>query len=185
MELHTSRLRIDALHDGDVAALFAYRGDAEVVRYQGWRPQSLAEAAAFIERQRGVVPGVCGHWQQFALRLRGDDTLIGDLGLHVVDDATVEFGITLAPAWQGRGLAGEAMRAMLALAFERMGKHRAIASVDPRNHACVRMLERIGMRKEAHFRESLRWGDGWADDAIYAMLAREWASHRAATHDRG
>jgi RimJ/RimL family protein N-acetyltransferase len=77
------------------------------------------------------------------------------------------------------------MRAMLALAFEGMGMHRAIASVDPRNVPCVRMLERVGLRKEAHFRESLRWGDGWADDAIYAMLAREWASHRAAAYDRG
>jgi len=112
--------------------------------------------------------------------------LIGDLGLHVIDEATVEFGITLAPARQGRGFATEAVRALLALAFERMGKHRAIASVDPRNLACVRMLERIGMRKEAHFRECLRWGDGWADDAIYAMLAREWtATSRTATHDRG
>lgn len=179
------RLRIDALHDGDAAALFAYRGDADVARYQGWRPQSLAEAAAFIERQRDVVPDADGGWRPFALRRRDGGTLVGDLGLHVVDDATVELGITLAPTWQGQGLAGEAMRAMLALAFEGMGMHRALASVDPRNVPCVRMLERIGLRKEAHFRESLRWGDGWADDAIYAMLAREWASHRAATHDRG
>lgn len=174
MQLETARLRLDGLRDADATALFAYRADPLVSRYQGWCPASLDEAAGFIERQQAVVFDTVGNWFQFAIRLRDSGKLVGDLGLHFVDAVTVEFGITLAPAQQGRGLAAEAVHAALALVFGKLGRHRVFASVDPRNVACVRLLERLGLRKEAHHRESWRDGDGWADDAIYAMLAAEW-----------
>lgn len=177
MELATARLRLDALRPGDAAALFAYRADPAVSRYQGWRPASLDEAAGFIQRQQALVFDTPGNWFQFALRLRDSDELVGDLGLHFVDADTVEFGVTLAPAHQGRGLAAEAARAALARVFDDLKRHRACASVDPRNIACIALLERLGLRKEAHFRESWRDGDAWADDAVYAMLAREWRAH--------
>ncbi|HEX7732597.1 MAG TPA: GNAT family protein [Rhodanobacter sp.] len=179
MQLETARLRLDALRHEDAAALFAYRADPAVSRYQGWRPVSPDEAARFIARQREVAFDTPGSWFQFAMRLRHGGDLVGDLGLHFVDADTVEFGVTLSPAQQGRGLAAEAVRAALALVFGGLERHRAYASVDPRNLACVRLLERLGMRKEAHFRESWRDGDGWADDAIYAMLASEWQARRA------
>mgnify|MGYP001552497049 FL=1 len=174
MQLETARLRLDGLRDADAAALFAYRADPLVSRYQGWRPASLDEAVRFIERQQAVVFDTPGSWFQFALRLRESGELVGDLGLHFVDADTVEFGVTLSPPCQGRGLAAEAARAVLALVFDTLKRHRIYASVDPRNLACVKLLERLGMRKEAHFRESWRDGDGWADDAIYALLASEW-----------
>jgi RimJ/RimL family protein N-acetyltransferase len=62
--------------------------------------------------------------------------------------------------------------------FDGLHKHRLLASVDPRNLACLKLLQKVGMRREAHFRESL-WLDGmWADDMVFAMLARERAGRR-------
>ena len=174
MELATTRLRLDALRRDDAAALFAYRADPVVSRYQGWQPATLDEARQFIERQQLVAFDTPESWYQFALRSRGTGELFGDLGLHFVDADTVEFGITIAPAQQGQGLAAEAVRAVLALVFDTLRRHRVYASVDPRNLGCVRLLQRLGLRQEAHHHESLRDGDGWADDAIYAMLACEW-----------
>lgn len=174
MELATARLRLDALRREDAAALFAYRADPAVSRYQGWCPASPGEAVRFIERQRTEVFDTPASWFQFALRLRDTGELVGDLGLHFVDADTVEFGVTLSPAHQGRGLAAEAVHAVLALVFDELKRHRVIASLDPRNLACARLLERLGLRKEAQHRESVCDGEGWADDAVYAMLAREW-----------
>ncbi|BFI95886.1 MAG: GNAT family protein [Rhodanobacter sp.] len=179
MQLETVRLRLDALRHDDAAALFAYRADPAVSRYQGWRPASLDEAARFIERQQAVAFDTPESWFQFALRLRDGGELVGDLGLHFVDADTVEFGVTLSPAHQGQGLAGEAVRIVLARVFDDLRRHRVYASVDPRNIACVALLERLGMRKEAHFRESWRDGDSWSDDAIYALLASEWRAQGA------
>lgn len=174
MELVTPRLRLDALRRGDAAALFAYRADPAVNRYQGWRPVALDEVAQFIERQSAVAFAAPGSWRQLAIRSRDGGDLVGDLGLHFVDADTIELGITLAPAQHSRGFATEAMRAALGLAFDTLGRHRVTASVDPRNAACVRLLERLGLRREALFRESWRDGAGFADDAVYALLAREW-----------
>lgn len=180
MELLTPRLRLDALREPDAEALFRYRSDPEVSRYQGWRPASIEDALRFIEAQRTAAFDTPDTWFQRAIRLRDADELAGDLGLHFVDEDTVELGITLAPAHQGRGLAAEALRAMLDLAFGTLHKHRVYGSVDPRNTASIRLLTGLGMRKEAHLIESVRCGDGWADDAIYALLAREWRKSRTA-----
>lgn len=178
MKLVTARLRLDALRREDAAALFAYRADPAVSRYQGWHPASPEDAVRFIERQRAVAFDVPGSWFQFAVRLRDSGDLAGDLGLHFVAADTVEFGITLSPTQQRRGLAAEAACAALALVFDTLNRHRVYAAVDPRNTACVKLLERLGMRKEAHFRERWRDGVGWADDAIYALLASEWQARR-------
>jgi RimJ/RimL family protein N-acetyltransferase len=187
MELLTPRLRLDALREDDAAALFRYRADPDVARYQGWRPADEVAARRFIEAQRDVRVGEPDSWLQRAIRLRDGGELIGDLGVHFMpgDAATVELGISLAPAHQGAGLAREALCAVLDHVFGALGMHRACASVDPRNLACIHLLERSGLRKEAHFRESLRDGDGWADDVIYAVLAREWLAQRAAAPHRG
>jgi RimJ/RimL family protein N-acetyltransferase len=174
MEIVTARLRIDALHREDAEVLYAYRADPAVSRYQSWKPASVAEAGTFIEAQQRVTPDTPGSWWQRAIRLRDPAALIGDLGLHFTDAATVELGITLAPAQHHHGYAREALEMILDFVFGGLRKHRVFASVDPRNVACVKLLEGLGMRREAHFRESLRDGDGWADDLVYAMLEREW-----------
>ena len=69
---------------------------------------------------------------------------------------------------------------MLELAFETYDLHRVAGSVEPRNMASVRVLERLGMRKEAHLIEN-GWVKGeWSSEAIYAILAREWREARGA-----
>ncbi|WNL47677.1 GNAT family protein [Dyella sp. BiH032] len=173
VELQTPRLTLDALRSGDADALFAYRGDPVVSRYQGWQPVSRDEAADWIAAL--AAEPVPGRWWQRAIRLRESGELIGDLGLSLPEDekGSVEFGVTLAPAHQGRGYAGEAVRTALGWAFAR-GANRATASVDPRNTACVALLCSLGMRQEAHFRESYWLRSEWADDLVFALLAREW-----------
>lgn len=102
IRMHTPRLTLDALRGEDAAALYRYRADPAVSRYQGWCPASLDEAHRFIERCAAVTPDTPGSWFQRAIRRRDSGELIGDLGLHFVADApaTVELGISLAPAHQ-------------------------------------------------------------------------------------
>jgi RimJ/RimL family protein N-acetyltransferase len=173
MELATARLRLDRLQPGDAEALFACRADPAVARFQGWRPGSVAEARAFIDAQAAPVPGL---WFQRAIRLRDGPALIGDLGvcLPATPGDSVEFGISLAPSQQGRGYAREVLQAVFHQGFDALGWRRIHASVDPRNGACIALLEALGMRQEAHFRESLWLHGEWVDDMVFAILAREW-----------
>ena len=182
MELNTPRLRLDALRPADAAAFFGYRGDPQVSRFQGWRPASVAEAAAFIERQADASLDMPDSWFQRAIRLRDGEALIGDLGIHLPVDVegSVEFGISIAPAHQGRGYACEAVRAVFGLVFGQLGRHRVHASVDPRNLASLAMLRALGMRQEAHHRESLWLHGEWVDDMVFALLASEWRAAQLA-----
>jgi len=174
--LATPRLHIDDLRADDAAAFFAYRAAPEVVRYQGWFPATLDAAKVFIQEQAPWAADASG-WRQRAIRLSEDGRLIGDIGVCLPVDplAAAEFGISLDPAWQGRGLALEAMRAVFGWLFGDCGVRRVVASVDPRNAGSLALLARLGMRQEAHFREAYLLRGEWVDDVIFAMLAREWA----------
>lgn len=174
MEIVTARLRLDALREEDAAALFAYRSDPAVRRWQGWSPESVADAARFIAAQRDAAPDVPGTWWQRAIRLRATDALIGDLGLHFLADAVVELGITLAPAQQRQGFAREASEVMLDLVFGGLGKASVIARVAPGNFMCMRLLEGLGMRRT-----------GEAGGEVRFALAREaWLAPPANWIDR-
>ena len=85
-----------------------------------------------------------------------------------------ELGIALAPEYQAQGYATEGLRAFLGYLLVTLGKHRVFGSVDPRNLRSVRLMERVGMRKEAHLVQRLLFKGEWVDDVLFALLASEW-----------
>lgn len=175
------RVELRALRPDDADALFAYRTDPDVARYQSWEPASADELRAFIATLARAEPFAPGAWHQLGIALRSSGALIGDCGVQLLahEPRQAEFGITLAPPAQGHGYAAEAVRALLAILFGDHAVHRVFASVDPRNAASIALLRRTGFRREAHLRESLWFKDGWADDVIFAMLRREWLARAA------
>jgi RimJ/RimL family protein N-acetyltransferase len=175
-EIITSRLVLRKLNSADCETVFRYRTNPEVSRYQNWRPLTIEDARLFIESLARVEPDTPDSWFQLGITLQETRQLIGDCGLHFPANESyqAEIGITLDPAYQGQGYALETLTSVLDYLFRVLRKHRVFASVDPRNLPSVALLERVGMRKEAHFRESLWFKGEWADDVIYAILAREW-----------
>lgn len=172
--IRTARLVLDPLHPADAAGLFACRADPDVARYQGWKPASVDEASAFITEQAQRTFGAAG-WCQLAIRRRTGE-LVGDFGVHfpaALDDP-IEFGLSLGPSHQRKGYAREVMVAAIDLAFGTWGYRRLVVSTDPRNTASVALCRSLGLRQEAHHVESCRFRGEWADDVIFALLAREW-----------
>src|SRR5437879_3399781 len=113
--LRSSRLYLRPLRLDDAAPISAYRSLPEVARFQSWESFGPAEATRLVTDQAGVVPDVPGTWLQLALVLSDSATVIGDCGIHFRGDdpRQVELGITLAPTYQGRGLATEALTTVL------------------------------------------------------------------------
>lgn len=172
----TERLILAPLGSADALRLFEYRSNPEVARYQSWEPGSVDEAADFIAGLEPVGFDTPGTWFQLGIRLTGSDLLIGDLGVHFSSEEPreVEVGVTLASEYQGQGYATEAVRGLLGHLFGELGKHRVTASVDPRNDSSLALFDRVGMRREAHFRQSLWFKGEWADDIVFAVLGSEW-----------
>jgi len=180
-ELFTQRLIIRRLVHSDAEALYAYRTEPEVLRFQTWAPASVQEVRSFIERLRAIEPMTPGEWFQIGIALRTTGELVGDFGLQARADEPrlVEVGITLAPRFQRQGLAAEALRALLGFLFTQTETHRVHCSVDPQNHSCLRLLEKVGMRREGHLIESLWLKGAWVDDVICAMLRKEWEARKS------
>lgn len=86
----------------------------------------------------------------------------------------VEIGYTLSLEYQGNGYATESVINVINYLFNNLKKHRITASVDPENVRSAVLLERIGMRKEAHFKKSFWFNNEWVDDVVYAILKEEW-----------
>ena len=175
-EILTQRLRLSQLIASDATAMHEYRSDPTVCRYQSFEPGSLADVEAFIGGLQSVAFDTAGAWFQFGIRLQATGLLIGDIGVHVTanDPRQVEFGVTVAPMHQGQGLGTESVIGLLDHLLVGMQKHRVFASVDPRNAPSVALLHRVGMREEAHFRESLWFKGEWVDDVVFGILRSEW-----------
>lgn len=149
LPLLTPRLRLRRLAAADVAAFQAYRSDAELGRYQGWQPQSDADALAFLQQMAGSAFCPLGAWFQLGVADRQGDKLIGDIGLHLheADGLVAELGFTLARGAQGRGLGAEAVAAAIDLVLAHTDAQRVLAISDARNGASLRLLERVGLRR--------------------------------------
>ena len=85
-----------------------------------------------------------------------------------------EIGYVLHPDHQGHGYATEAASLLLRLGFEELGLHRIVGRLDARNQASAKVLERLGMRREAYLRENEFVKGEWCDELVYAILASEW-----------
>lgn len=173
--LHTTRLLLRPLTAADADAIVDYRDDPEVARYQSWGRYHRADALALIAALADACPGTPGAWFQWGISDRSSGALLGDCGLKTLDDPRLGMlGYTLGRRHQGQGLATEALRAVIDLAFGRLAMHRLCASVDADNLRSLALLERLGWRREAHHRRSEWFKGAWCDDIIYAQLREEW-----------
>ena len=181
MPIETERLLLRAYEPGDFDALLALHSDAELVRWIPWGPRSEAEVRATLERKIACTTiEAAGDGLGFAVILKSSGRMIGDFMLQnlSVEHSRAELGFMLLADHQGHGYATEGAEAILRLAFEELGFHRVVASLEARNDASSAVLERLGMRREAHLVEN-EWIKGeWQSELIYAILDREWAARR-------
>ena len=176
-EILSERLVLRPFTAEDLPAFAAYRSHPDVARYQSWdTTYGMADAQRFLAEQEGVAFGAPGAWVQLAATDRDTGELCGDCAVRVLADqpATAEVGVTFAPDRQGRGLATEALAAVIATLFEDHGLHRVYAQADDRNLAVHRLLERLGFRCEARLLEADWFKGEWCSLRTFAILRREW-----------
>ena len=179
-DIRTEHLILRALELDDAARIYEYRSSPEVSRFQSWGVHDIEEIRSCIAGLSTAAPGTPGVWYQVGIVLVPNGNLIGDCAFRVLESEPrqAEFGITLDTAFQRRGYATQALGALLDYLLIALGKHRVFASVDPRNERSVQLMERVGLRKEAHFIKSLWFRGKWVDDLVFAILASEWSSKK-------
>lgn len=180
--IRSPRLLLRPFTRGDVDGVFAYRRLEDVARYLFDVPLSREECALAVQQRIGQVAlDADGDKIILAVELVETGTLIGEVSLiqRSVDARQGEVGWIFDPQHHGHGYAFEAANAMLDLAFGPGDIHRVCARCDVRNTSSWRLMERLGMRREAHFREHAIFKSRWDEEFIYAILWQEWQALRA------
>jgi len=122
--------------------------------------------------------GAEGHGIRLAAVLPQSGVAVGDISLWLVsrEHRQGEIGFVVHPDHQGHGYATEGAAALVELGFRQFDLHRIVGSADARNIGSARVMEHLGMRREALFRENELVKGEWSNEVIYALLATEWAA---------
>ena len=155
--LETDRLTLRGMRVSDAADMSAYAKRPSVTEYLTWDPHvSEAETRDYLvyvgQRYR------TGDFYDWALVSRADGHMIGTCGFTSFNCPadSAEIGYVLNPAYQGQGLATEAVRRVLEFGFEELSLHRIEAHFIQGNDASRCLMERVGMTFEGYARESMK-----------------------------
>jgi RimJ/RimL family protein N-acetyltransferase len=182
LPLRTARLDLRPYEPSDLPDLRDMHGRPEVVRYLYWDVQTDEQLRRTLETKvaRRTLSGE-GDGLNLVGVLRETGEVVGEAALVWVSDVhrTAEVGFVVKPRFQRRGYAQEMGTEMLRLAFDELTLHRVVGRLDARNTASAAVLERLGMRREAHLVDN-EWVKGeWCSELDYALLADEWAASRS------
>jgi len=178
MNLQTERLIIREYVKEDWQQVHIYSSNPEVVKFQGWGPNTEEQTKVFIEYVLDTQTQESRKDFQLAITLKSTGQLIGGAGMVLGTKAQADIGYTLNPDFWGQGYATEAARALLVFGFGEMNLHRITATCDPTNIGSCKVLEKIGMTREGHLRENMWCKDRWRDSYLYSILEREFVQHQ-------
>jgi RimJ/RimL family protein N-acetyltransferase len=175
--IETARLLLRPYTEADLEDVLAIESRPDVARYLYWEPRSRAQVQMALLRRFPPPPMDSeGQVLELAMEHREAGVVIGQmlLFLRSLEHRQGELGFVLHPDYQHQGLASEGAREMLRLAFQELELHRVCGRCDRRNRASVAVMERLGMRREAHLVQN-EWVKGeWTDEIICAILADQW-----------
>jgi RimJ/RimL family protein N-acetyltransferase len=183
LPIETGRLRLRKYEDRDMADILEFSSDADfwLARNLDW-PVSVEGVKEYWEAQRDIDLSTDPEWFSLVVELRAEGKIIGQVGIGVIktgEHRQGTIGWLLGRKYQGQGFATEAARALLGFGFDQLGLHRISARTGRDNERSWLLMERLGMRREAHFRESHTVNGEWRDEFIYAVLAEEWRAKQS------
>ncbi|MFC3616519.1 GNAT family N-acetyltransferase [Lutimaribacter marinistellae] len=165
--IRTRRLLLRSGRSDDLDPLHEIFSDPRAMRYWDRPPHTeLSETRSFLER---FMTGPSDDRFEFILDL--DGRCIGKAGVW----GAPEIGYILQPDLWGRGLAHEALCAVLPRAFERFSDLPELtAQIDPRNTASEKLLRKLGFRQTAYVEQNFLYGENeWCDSAYFAVTREE------------
>lgn len=174
--LLTERLVIRRFRPEDWKDLQAYVSLKEVTRYEPDYPTDDVGC-------RSLAEFLANNPEFWAVTLRHEDKVIGHIhcGPRLSKEAgNWNLGFVFHPGYQGKGFATEAAGRVMQYGFEVLNVRRFASGCNPLNTPSWKLLERLGMRREAHHIKDgflKRDSEGnplFQDSYIYAILKEEW-----------
>lgn len=175
LPIETDRLILRAFIAADAARYQSYRSLPETVRYMYQHPMTMEQAIERMPRYAGLEFEKDADIFTLAIQPKNTHELAGEIlfKLESVLAKQGEIGWSLHPDSVGNGYATEAARALMRVGFDHFDFHRIFARIDTDNTASIHVVERLGMRREAHLIENDLFNGRWGSEYVYAMLSSE------------
>ena len=188
--LETDRLVLRRYCESDLEDLYEYLSDSEVVKFEPYLPMikeepekpkdsEVVKFEPYLPMNRNEVKDNLV-WristdEMIAVELKANHKMIGNVYLGKREFETMELGYVFNRHYWGKGYAKESCEALIKWAFQN-GVHRIYAECNPLNTNSWRLLEALGLSREAYLKQNIYfWKDEnnqpiWMDTLIYAIL---------------
>lgn len=177
--LCTPRLSLRAMRVGDSADMFSYASLTQVTEYLLWQPHESERATKrYLEYAQKLYRS--GEMVDWAVTLKETGRMIGTCGFASLDgeNRSGEIGYVLHPDFWGKGLAAEALRAVMQYGFETLGLHRIEGRHMRGNESSGKVMQKCGMHYEGTLRDSLYVKGRFRTIVMYSVLEEEYAKSR-------
>jgi len=177
LTIKTDRLILRPFEKSDLKDVLAYLSLPDMQRYLDWKARDNSEATSAFDAMRKEVRLMRpGDILTLAVVRKSDGVVMGHVALKWTDAtaAQAELRFAMAPAFRRQGYASEAIQAVMKYGFDKHRLHRVFARTAGHNEASARLLKKIGMRLEAHYREHALFQGEWDEELHFAILDREW-----------
>ena len=175
--LDTERLRLRPITSKDTGDLLLYHSDPAVVRYIPWTVRSSAEVETAIANYATLSMALNHEGDSIVLgwELKSSGKVIGQSNASLVSlvNQTADVGWVTSRGFWRQGYAYEASAAFIDFVFSQAVVRRIVANIDTRNPESARIAEKLKMRLEGEFRQSIFTKGEWCDMWQYAALREE------------
>ena len=167
-EIKTARLLLRQFRESDYDDLFEFLSQLEDDEFEGYPGITYENGKEHLKSRLDSD-------EFYAIELISSGKVIGNIYCGTRNYAAKEVGYIINKDYQRQGYAGEALSAVIYIAFQE-GAHRIYAECDPRNTPSWKLLESVGFRCEALLRQNIYFrkdADGspiWKDTYVYAIL---------------
>ena len=173
--IETPRLTLRRMLKRDSGDMYEYARDPEVSEYLLWQPH---ESENYTRRYLSYLQSRyrAGDFYDWAVVWREEDRMIGTCGFTkiVIDSNSAEVGYVLNREFWGRGIAPEAVRAVFRFAFDELRLHRVEAHYMLGNERSRRVMEKVGMKYEGAFRDSIYVKGRYVTVGVCSILENEY-----------
>ena len=173
-ELESGRLIFRQILLDDSEKLFEIRSNSEVMKFMDVEPmKSLAEAENLISsvsESFRIRTGI--NW---GIVEKHSNEFIGYFGFWRIDvkNCRGEIGYALHPKFWDKGYMSETLNTLIEYGFNELHLHSIEANVNPYNLSSIKLLEKVGCKQEAYFKESFLFRTEFKDSIIYSLLKKD------------
>ena len=169
--LHSNRLSFRQISQSDISEIFFLRSDSRTMQFMDSAPaKDENDALHYITRANAAT--VLNEGITWGITLKGKNKIIGYIGFWNMKAAhfRIEIGYMLHPDYWRQGLMSEALQTIIDYAFNETDLHSIEANVGVKNTPSMRLLEKNGFVKEAHFKENYFYDGNFLDSVIYCLV---------------